>query len=143
MRIATLPQRREKGLAHRMSMNAQVKGLGVHGWRYLPLTRTRCKLLTCDVATLRLSPAWCVAPRPSAKRPWCLRHRLDECDTVDLITACCDGATVAAHGLSVKRQRIWHIAGVTSPHLTYSTSDECNADHDAQRSVATRRLPRA
>jgi hypothetical protein len=32
MRIATLPQRQEKGLAHRRNMNARVRDPGVHGW---------------------------------------------------------------------------------------------------------------
>src|SRR2546423_14831438 len=45
-------------------------------------------------------------PRPSVKRPWSLRDRLDERDIAALITAYRDGATAAslaaAHGLSLK-----------------------------------------
>lgn len=41
---------KETGLAHRRSVNAQVSGLGVRRWRYLPLTRTRRKALTCRFA---------------------------------------------------------------------------------------------
>jgi len=44
------------------------------------------------------------APRPSTKRPWSLRDRLDEHDIADLITAYRQGATAAVHGLSLKRQ---------------------------------------
>lgn len=38
-------------------------------WRYLPLTRTQRKLLTCCFATPQLSLALTVLLRPSAKRP--------------------------------------------------------------------------
>lgn len=69
----------------------------------------------------------CVPPRPSAKRPWNLRHLRDEGDTAGLITAYYEGAAAASHGLSLKSQ--------TPPDLTHSTSDECDADHEA--SVAT------
>lgn len=64
-------------------------------WRYLPLTRTEHKRLTCSFATPQLSPALCVAPRPNAKHTWRLRRRLDERDITELITAYCEG-TVAA-----------------------------------------------
>jgi hypothetical protein len=97
MRIATLPQQREKGLAHWRSMNAQVKGLSVLGWRYLPLTRTRHKLLTCVFATTRRSPTL----RPSAKRPGSLRDYLDDGDIDGLITTYREGiiavSLAAAH----------------------------------------------
>jgi hypothetical protein len=46
----------EKGLAHRRSVNAQVRDLGIHPWSYLLLTRTRHKSLTCDFATPWRSP---------------------------------------------------------------------------------------
>jgi hypothetical protein len=59
--------------------------------RYLPLTRTRRKLLTRGFATPQTSPAPVRAPKPSAKRPWSLRDRLDERDTADLITAYREG----------------------------------------------------
>src|SRR4051794_16620336 len=46
------------------------------------------------------------APKPSAKRPWSLRDRLDERDIADLITAYRDGATAASlattQGLSLR-----------------------------------------
>lgn len=56
-------------------------------------------------------------PRPSAKRPWSLRDRLNERDITDLITAYREGATAAslaaAHGVSLKSvKRLLHIAGV-------------------------------
>jgi hypothetical protein len=40
----------------RENVNAQVKHLGIHRWRYLPLTRTRRKPLTCSFATPQPSP---------------------------------------------------------------------------------------
>jgi transposase len=62
------------------------------------------------------------APRPSAKRPWSLRDRLDERDIAELITAYREGATAdslaAAHGVSLKSvKRLLHTAGIrwTSP----------------------------
>jgi hypothetical protein len=61
-------------------------------------------------------------PRPSAKRPWSLRDRLDERDIAELITAYRDGATAAslaaAHGLNLTSvKRLLPIVGVhrTSP----------------------------
>src|ERR687894_404825 len=60
-------------------------------WSYLPLTRTPHKPLTCDFATpwrsltLRLPRNPALAPKPSAKRPWSLRERLDERDIAELI----------------------------------------------------------
>lgn len=86
LRTATLPQRRKTGLAHRRNINAQVRGLARVQWRYLPLTRTRCKPLTCGFAIPRPSPTPWVSPEPSGKRPWRLRDRLDECDMAELIT---------------------------------------------------------
>jgi hypothetical protein len=45
------------------------------------------------------------AARPSAKRPWSLRERLDERETAELITAYRNGTTAAslatAHGVSL------------------------------------------
>jgi hypothetical protein len=66
--------------------------------------------------TMALASPLC-APRPSAKRPWSLHNRLDECGIADLITAYREGATAAslatAHGLSLKSvKRLLHIAGV-------------------------------
>ena len=89
----------------------------------MPLTRTRRKLLTCDFATPWLSPALCVAPKPSAKGPWSLRDRLDEHDIASLITAHRDGATVtsltAVHGLSpTSVTRLLRIASVRRTSLT-------------------------
>ena len=62
------------------------------------------------------------APKPSAKRPWSLRERLDEQDIAELITAYRDGATAASlaatHGVSPRSvKRLLHTAGVrrTSP----------------------------
>jgi Txe/YoeB family toxin of Txe-Axe toxin-antitoxin module len=48
-------------LAHPNTTNAQVNDLCIRQWRYLPLTRTQRKLLTCGFATPQLSPALCVA----------------------------------------------------------------------------------
>jgi len=64
-------------------------------WRYLPLTRTRSKQLTCCFATPRLTNLY-VGLRPSAKHPGSLRHRLDERDIVGLITAHRDDTTAAS-----------------------------------------------
>ncbi|PZS28300.1 MAG: hypothetical protein DLM61_15145 [Pseudonocardiales bacterium] len=76
-------------------------------------------LRLCHTVALT-SPA--CAPRPSAKRPWSLRDRLDERDIANLITAYRQGSTAAslaaAHGLSLKSvKRLLHTAGVrrTSP----------------------------
>jgi hypothetical protein len=67
-------------------VDAQVIDLGIHRWRYLPLTRTPHKLLTCDFATPRFTNPL-RASRPSAKRPGSLHDRLDERDITDLIPA--------------------------------------------------------
>jgi hypothetical protein len=65
------------------------------------------------------------APRPSAKRPWSLRDRIDECEMAKLITAYRDGATAASladtHGVSLRSvKRLLQIAGArrTPPHST-------------------------
>jgi hypothetical protein len=54
-------------------------------------------------------------PEPSARRPWRLRDRLNECDITDLITAYREGATAASlatdHGLSPRVSN----ASCTSP----------------------------
>jgi hypothetical protein len=62
------------------------------------------------------------APKPSAKRPWSLRERLDERDIAELTTAYRDGATAASlattHGVSPSSvKRLLHTAGIrrTSP----------------------------
>ena len=47
------------------------------------------------------------AARPSAKRPWSLRERLDERDIAELITAYCKGATAASLATT-------HSVGLTS-----------------------------
>ena len=85
-------------------------------WRYLPLTRTRYKLLTCGFTTPQLAPALCVPPRLRTKPPWSLRERVDEHDIAELISAYRDGATAAslaiAHGVSLSSvKRLLHTAG--------------------------------
>jgi hypothetical protein len=77
-------------------------------------------LRLCHTAALT-NPAR--APRPSAKRPWSLRDRLDERDIVNLITAYREGATAtslaAAYGLSLESvKRLLHTADVRR-NLTY------------------------
>jgi hypothetical protein len=57
------------------------------------------------------------APKPSAKRPWSLRERLDERDIANLITAYRNGATAASlaatHSVSLRSvKRLLHTAGV-------------------------------
>ena len=57
------------------------------------------------------------AARPSTKRPWSFRERLDEREITQLITAYRNGATTASlaavHGLSLSSvKRLLHIAGV-------------------------------
>ena len=103
-------------------------------WSYLPLTRAPHKPLTCDIATLWChQPVW--AARPSTKRPWSLRERLDERDIANLITAYRDGATAAslatAHAVGASSvKRLLHTIGVhrasstrgsekTTPTATY------------------------
>jgi hypothetical protein len=66
--------------------------------------------------TVALASPAC-APRPSAKRPWRLRERLNERDIADLIIAYRDGATAAslatAHGMSLRSiKRLLHTAGI-------------------------------
>jgi hypothetical protein len=66
--------------------------------------------------TVALASPAC-APRPSAKRPWRLRERLDERDIADLIIAYRDGATAAslatAQGMSLRSiKRLLHTAGI-------------------------------
>ena len=56
------------------------------------------------------------AARPSTKRPWSLRERLDEREIAELITAYHDGATTASlattHGVSPSSiKRLLHTAG--------------------------------
>jgi hypothetical protein len=58
-----------------------------------------------------------LAARPSAKRPWSLRERLDEREIAELITAYRDGATAASlattHGVSLTSiKRLLHTAGI-------------------------------
>ena len=57
------------------------------------------------------------AARPSAKRPWSLRERLDERDIAELSSAYRNGATAAslaaAHGVSLSSvKRLLHTAGI-------------------------------
>jgi hypothetical protein len=57
------------------------------------------------------------AARPSTKRPWSLRERLDERDIAELITAYRDGATAASlattHSVSLTSvKRLLHTASV-------------------------------
>lgn len=57
------------------------------------------------------------AARPSAKRPWSLRERLDERDIAEMITAYPNGATAASlattHSVSLKSvKRLLRTAGV-------------------------------
>jgi hypothetical protein len=61
-------------------------------------------------------------PKPSAKRPWSLRERLDQREITELITAYRNGATTASlgttHGVSPSSvKRLLYSAGVrrTSP----------------------------
>jgi hypothetical protein len=72
------------------------------------------ELRLCHSAALT-SPV--CAPKPSAKRPWSLRDRVDERAIADLITAYRDGATAASlaadYALSLKSvRRLLHTAGV-------------------------------
>jgi hypothetical protein len=82
---------------------------------------------SAHIADLRLcrtvalaSPAQ--ASKPSARRPWSLRERLDERDIAELITAYRDGVTAASlaatHSVSLRSvKRLLRTAGVrrTSP----------------------------
>jgi 2,4-dienoyl-CoA reductase-like NADH-dependent reductase (Old Yellow Enzyme family) len=57
------------------------------------------------------------AARPSAKRPWSLRERLDEREIAELITAYRNGTTAAslatAHGVSLTSvKRLLRTAGI-------------------------------
>jgi hypothetical protein len=87
-------------------------------------------LRLCRTAA-RTSPV--CAARPSTKRPWRLRDRLDERDIAELITAYRDGATAASlattHGLSLKSvKRLLHTR--YPPDATHSTIYEGNACRD-------------
>jgi hypothetical protein len=76
MRISTLFPSEEKGLTP-VKRECPGQRPGLHRWRCLPLTRTRCKPLTCDFATPRLLPAGCVPRDASAQRPGNLRGEAD------------------------------------------------------------------
>jgi len=71
--------------------------------------------------------------RPSAKRPWSLRERLDERDIAELITAYRDGATAASlattHSVSLTSvKRLLRTAGVSrAPSTRGSTKVTTNA----------------
>jgi hypothetical protein len=98
-------------------------------WRYLPLTRTQRKPLTCSFATPQPSPTLPVPPRLSAKRPQSRRERLDERDITELITVYREGLTAtsltAAHGLSLNSvKRLLPIAG---DHRTSPTQQTAKA----------------
>jgi hypothetical protein len=89
---------------------------------YLPLTRTRRKLLTCGLAKSWHSSALGMLPRPGTKHQWTPRDRLDERNIVELITAYCDGTTAASvattHGLSLKSSSaVASLPYVTSPSV--------------------------
>ncbi|MGH3806354.1 MAG: hypothetical protein ACRDRU_06915 [Pseudonocardiaceae bacterium] len=61
--------------------------------------------------------------RPSTKRPWSLRDRLDERDIAGLITTYRDGATAASltttHGANLSSvKRLLHNAGVRRTQST-------------------------
>lgn len=64
-------------------------------------------------------------PRPSGKRPWRLRGRLDERDVAELITAYRESTTTTAslaadYGLSLTSVKcLLHIAGVRRTRLTH------------------------
>jgi hypothetical protein len=65
-------------------------------------------------------------PRPSAKRPWSLRERLNERDIAELITAYRNGATAAslatAHSVSLASvKRLLRTAGVRRAPSTRSS----------------------
>jgi hypothetical protein len=77
-------------------------------------TAQAADLRHCHTMAL-VSPAR--AARPSTKRPWSLRERLDERDIGELITTYREGATAASlattHGVSRSSvKRLLHTAGV-------------------------------
>ena len=63
------------------------------------------------------------APRPSAKRPWSLRDRLEERDITNLIAAYREGVTATslatAHGLSLTSVK--PLLRIASAHRTSPT----------------------
>jgi len=75
------------------------------------------------------------AARPSAKRPWNLRERLDQSEIAELITAYRNGATAAslaaARGVSLSSvKRLLHTAGVRrTPPTPQSTKATPTATH--------------
>lgn len=97
-------------------------------WSYLPLTRTRYKLLTCGFATRWLSPARC-EPRDGARSVRGARATtVDESDIAELITIYRKGTTaslIAAHGLSLKSvKRLLDLAGARRPSPTQRATRE-------------------
>jgi 2,4-dienoyl-CoA reductase-like NADH-dependent reductase (Old Yellow Enzyme family) len=71
-------------------------------------------LLLCHPMALTSSVR---AARPSTKRPWSLRERLDQREIAELITAYRNGATAASlaanHGISLRSvKRLLHTADV-------------------------------
>jgi hypothetical protein len=122
---ARTPARRRAGNRTSTDDNAQVNDLGVQMWSYLPLTRTRYKLLTCGFATPWLSPARC-EPRDGARRLQGARATtVDDSD----ITVYREGTTaaslIAAHGLSLKSvKRLLDLAGARLPLPTQRATRE-------------------
>jgi hypothetical protein len=145
MRISTLFPREEKGLAHHRNVNAQVRGLDIHRWRYLPLTRTRRKaadLRLChNVALTNPVPA----PKPSAKRPGSLHDHLDECDITDLVTPTAKAPPLPRRCLRLEPQerQVPPAHRRCPPDVTHSTSYEGNADGDASVAAHAGRSLRA
>jgi hypothetical protein len=80
------------------------------------------------------SPA--CAPRPSAKRPWSLRERLDEHDIAELITAYRDSATAASlaaslaatHGVSFQSVSASYTPPRYPPNTTHPTIHDDHTD---------------
>jgi 2,4-dienoyl-CoA reductase-like NADH-dependent reductase (Old Yellow Enzyme family) len=98
-------------------MNTQVSDSGACSVELLTAyshSMQAADLQLCHAAA-RTSPV--CAARPSTKRPWSLRDRLNESDIADLTTTYRDGATAAslaaAHGVSLKSvKRLLHTAGI-------------------------------
>jgi 2,4-dienoyl-CoA reductase-like NADH-dependent reductase (Old Yellow Enzyme family) len=117
MRRGSTSVREERGLAHRRSINAQLRAPGgvLSGGTYRLLASVQAAdLLRCHTAALA-GPMR--APKPSTKPPWSLRERLDEHEIAKLITAYHNGATTAslatARGVSLSSvKRLLRNAGI-------------------------------
>ncbi len=120
MRIATLPQRWREGTRTPRTPRSETRAFSVELLTSYSHSAQAADLRLCHTTALT-NPVR--ASRPSTKRPWSLRDRLDERDIAGLITTYRDGATAASlattHGANLSSvKRLLHNAGVRRTQST-------------------------